>query len=542
MNKIWALDTSKLNPVELVKLEKDGLEVVKDIERFAAEGFHAIEKADFDRLKWLGLYVQCQKEAGYFLLRVKIPGGILRTAQAKVLADISRKYGRGILDITTRHAIQFHWLQIQNLPDVFKRLSESGLTTLEAAGDCPRNIVANPLEGIDPDEFINCQTIVAELNRYFENNPDFSNLPRKFKTAVSGGVHNSVHAEINDLSFIPALKEIDGQTIKGFNVLVGGGLSSKPQLAVKLDLFVRPEEVVMVASAVATLFRDFGYRAARNHARLKFLVADWGAEKFTTEIKKITGSLPNAGKDAAKGWNAGHYIGIHKQKQLGLSYLGLPIPAGRLMADDWEDLASVADLFGDGNLRTLNSQSLLIPNIQEDKIPELLNVDIVRNLLGQSTSFASHAVVCTGKEFCPFGLVETKERLLELTRFLDQHITLDTPVRFHISGCVHSCGQPQIADIGLQGTAISIKGKPEEAFEIWLGGWLVSNAALATKLEGRVSYKFISAILLEFLKMYQAQRNVNETFGEFVRHRGVAEFQAILYKYTTDASLIKLCK
>ena len=540
MNKIWARDTSKLNPVELVKLEKDGLEIIKDIARFAAEGFQSIEKGDFDRLKWLGLYVQRQKEDGYFLLRVKIPGGILTSPQAKVLTAIAKEYGRGILDITTRHAIQFHWIQVQNLPDVFKRLKECGLTTLEAAGDCPRNIVANPLEGIDPDEFIDCQEIVAELNRYFENNPDFSNLPRKFKTAVSGGIYNSVHAEINDLAFVPAHKEVDGKSLKGFNVLVGGGLSAKPQLAVKLDLFVIPEQVVAVASAVASLFRDFGYRAARNHARLKFLVADWGAEKFTAEVKKITGALPGAGEDATTDWNAGHFIGIHRQKQTGLSYLGLPISAGRLKADDWEELANVAQMFGDGNLRTLNSQSLLIPNIQEHKIPELTNLTLVRNLLGQGDSFASRAIVCTGKEFCPFGLVETKERILELTRFLDQHIPLDTPVRLHISGCVHSCGQPQIADIGLQGTAISANGKPEEAFEIWLGGWLGPDATLATKLEGRVSHKVVGFALLEFLKFYQEQKNVAEAFSEFILRRGVSEFQAILYKFTADANLVKV--
>lgn len=540
MNKIWALDTSKLNPVELIKLEKDGLAIVNDIDKFAAEGFHSIAKGDFDRLKWLGLYVQRQKEGGYFLLRVKIPGGILTTAQAKVLADISRQYGRSVLDITTRHAIQFHWLQIQNLPDVFKRLKECGLTTLQAAGDCPRNIVANPLEGIDPEEFIDCQEIVAELNRYFENNPEFSNLPRKFKIAVSGGIRNSVHAEINDLAFVPAIKEINGNMIKGFNVLVGGGLSAKPQLAVKLDLFAGAEQVVMVASAVASIFRDFGYRTARNHARLKFLAADWGADKIAAEVKKITGPLPAAGEAVTKEWNASHFTGIQKQKQPGLNYLGLPIPAGRLKAEEWEELAKTADIFGNGNLRTTNSQNLIIPNIQEDRVPDLLNVDIVKTLLNLGNSFASQAVVCTGKEFCPFGLVETKNRILELSGFLDRHIALDSPVRIHLSGCVHSCGQPQIADIGLLGTVANVSGKPEEAFEIWLGGWLGPDAVLANKLDGRAPNKAIGYILLEFLKLYQRQRTVGETFGEFVRRRGITEFQAILSNLLANEKLIKV--
>lgn len=304
MKPTWAGDLTKLNKVELIKLEKDGLDIVEDIERFAKLGFASVEERDFDLLKWLGLYISRPKEEGYFLLRVKVPGGVLTSAQARVLGGISRDYGRNLLDISTRHAIQFHWIRVEYLPDIFARLEKVGLSCIESAGDCPRTIVGNPVAGYDPEEVLDAATVLKEVSDFFHNNRDFSNLPRKYKISISGSIHNPVHAEINDLSFTPAEKEVDGVKTLGFNVMAGGGLSAKPCLAQPLDIFVEPGQVLAVAKAVGVIFRDYGYREKRNHARLKFLLADWGIDKFQEELLKITGSLASRGKDLVVDWNA----------------------------------------------------------------------------------------------------------------------------------------------------------------------------------------------------------------------------------------------
>ncbi|WP_416333983.1 nitrite/sulfite reductase, partial [Anaerospora hongkongensis] len=328
----WQQDISKLNNVEKIKLEKDGLDVIHDIERYAELGFAAIDPADFDRLKWYGLYVQRPKSEGLFMLRVKLPGGGLTAGQARAVAAIAKDYTQDRLAITTRQSLQFHGLKVEFLPDIFKRLNEVGLSVVEAAGDCPRNIVSTPLAGIDKDEVLDPRPLITELNQFFEGNREFSNLPRKFKIAITGSVDNSIFAQINDLAFVPAVKEIEGQSVLGFHVLAGGGLSAKPALAIKLDVFVRPEQVLPVASATAALFRDYGYRESRHHARLKYLIQDWGKEKFTAELLALTGPLHTPGEEPAAKSAEGLFYGIHQQKQPGLNYAGLAIPAGQLTA------------------------------------------------------------------------------------------------------------------------------------------------------------------------------------------------------------------
>lgn len=234
------------------------------------------------------------------MMRVKVPTGILTYDQVVALAGICRDFGRDLFDITTRQAIQFHWLEIENIPEIFRRLDEVGLTTVGACGDIARNVIGNPLAGIDPEELLDTEPIVREIHQFFHKNRDFSNLPRKYKISISASYYNSGHAEINDLAFIPATKEIDGKLVKGFHVKVGGGLSSKPHLAQPLNIFVTPDKVKDVAIAVTTIFRDYGYREKRHRARLKFLVADWGVEKFQEKLLELTGPLPERGNDETK--------------------------------------------------------------------------------------------------------------------------------------------------------------------------------------------------------------------------------------------------
>lgn len=518
----WARDTEKLGSFELAKLEKDGLDVLNDIERYAKLGFAAIEPTDIDRMKWLGIYVSRPKTEGNLMLRVKIPGGMLNSEQARMLSDLSREYGRSLMDVTTRQSIQFHWIRVEMLPDIFKRLNSVGLSTIESAGDCPRNVIGSPIAGLDNEEFFDTGSIIRDLNGFFTNNREYSNLPRKFKISVCGNPYNSVNAEINDISFVPAAKNIDGVEVLGFNVYVGGGLSTAPQLAEKVDVFVRPGEVVKVAAATCAIFRDFGYREKRNHARLKFLISDWGVAKFTEELLSITGPLLDSGKELTKGWNAGFYYGVHKQKQPGLNYVGLAIPAGRFSSEEMAELARLADEYGDGNIRTAGSQNIVLANIPDNKVDSLLQEKVLARITPFPKPFSGHTVTCTGKEFCPFAAAETKNSVSQIIKYLDENVVLDSPVQVHFSGCANSCGQPQIADIGFQGTHVLIDGQPVEAFEMLVGGRLGTEAVFASKLEGKIPVAKTAKAIEYVINYYKQNKHADESFHAFAGRNGAA--------------------
>lgn len=515
--------TQGLNAAEQAKLEKDGLDVVQDIARFAEQGVNGLTAGDIERLKWVGLYLQRPKEDGNFMLRIKIPGGLLTAVQARAIAEISRAYGKSGLDITTRHSLQFHWIRLEGLPDIFERLAQAGLTTLQAAGDCPRGIVVNPLAGIDAEECLDAAPWGEALFQFFQNNRDFSNLPRKFKIAITGAPHNSIQAELNDVSFVPAEKQDAGKTLYGFHVLVGGGLSSQPQLATELDLFILPEQVVAVAAAVAAIFRDHGYREKRNHARLKFLRNDWGVEKFTRELLARTGPLQPGGKRIAGTWNGGKFFGIHQQKQAGLYYFGLSIPCGRLTADKLQELSGLSERYGDGTLRTTNSQDILIPGIAEAELASFKQEPLVKGQQKLQGSMTAQAITCTGKEFCPFAIIETKSFAAGLLTKLDEVFPEKLPVRIHVSGCVHACAQPQIADIGLQGAMVMSEGAAKEALEIWLGGTLEQEGVLGQKITGKVPVDQAADTLTYLLSLYRDERLPEEPFGQFVKRTGLFE-------------------
>jgi len=524
----WA-DDPTINRVERIKLEKDGLDVVDTIVNvYAKNGFASIHPDDFDRFKWAGVYQQRPKD-GHFMMRVRIPGGILTSAQARTLAGIARDYGRNLVDVTTRQAIQFHWLTVEVLPDIFRRLEEAGLSSLEACGDCPRTIVGNPLAGIDPNELLDTRPIVEELNRFFVGNRDFSNLPRKYKISVSANLYNAANAEIHDLSFTPAKKVIAGEEVIGFHVWVGGGLSAKPYLAQKLNVFVRPEEVLKVAVGVTTLFRDYGYRQSRTRARLKFLVADWGVEKFQEELIKLVGELEPAGEDMLKGWNAGYFYGIHPQKQEGYYYAGLSVPVGRMNSDELFELARLADEYGDGTIGTCNTQNVIIRYIPEEKLEAFQQEAIIQNrFLLKPKPFVGYAVSCTGIEYCNLAVVETKERMRRLARYLDEHVELDTPVRIHMVGCPNSCGQRQIADIGLQGALVKSEAGTVDAFDVFVGGTLGPGARYNHRLKGRVPAEQLGPVLARLIESYKAERQEGELYWQYVERVGVAHIQKLL--------------
>ncbi|WP_438435372.1 nitrite/sulfite reductase [Gorillibacterium sp. sgz500922] len=522
---IWADDPSKLNKMELLKLEKDGLDIIRSIiETHAAGGYASIPEDDLSRFKWAGVYEQKPKD-GHFMMRVRINGGRMTSSQAKALASIARDYGRELVDVTTRQAIQFHWLRVENLPDIFKRLESVGLYSFEACGDCPRTIVGNPLAGIDKDELLDTTALVEEVNDFFLLNRDFSNLPRKYKMSISGSFYNTAHAEINDLAFTPAVKDIDGREVPGFHVWVGGGLSAKPYLAQQLDVFARPEDVRPIAAAVATLFRDHGYREKRHHARLKFLVADWGPDKFREELLKLTGELPTRGTDKIIGWNGAYFDGVHPQKQSGLSYVGLNVPVGRLSASELTELARLSEEYGDSELRTTMSQNILLTGVPHEKVEALLAESVLERLTPFPKRFTSRTVSCTGNEFCNLAIVETKERARRVAEYLDREIELDEEVRIHFVGCPNNCGQKYIADIGLQGALVKTEAGMTDAFDISIGGILGPGARLVTPLKGRIKGDDVGPVLKHLIEFYRQNREAGESFHRFVHRAGVLAFQ-----------------
>ncbi|MCI7330883.1 MAG: ferredoxin--nitrite reductase [Selenomonadaceae bacterium] len=517
-----------LNKNEQYKLAKDGLQILDDLPRFASLTQQEMLASDVELLKWAGIYAQRPRD-GHYLVRAKLPSGALTAAQAKVLADISRDYGRHTIQITDRHSLQIHWLELRVLADVVQRLHAAGLTSTEACGDCPRNILGNPLMGVDPEETVDTEPIVAALIEKFQGNPAFSNLPRKFKISVSANPHDTGFARINDIAFVPA--EYEGQA--GFHVYVGGGLSKEPKLAQQLPFFVRPTEVVRVAEAVATIFREHGYRANRAHCRLKYLVEDWGVAKFSEAVEQLAGPLARGGRSLTRDWNPGIYYGLHPQKQAGLCYAGLHIPAGEMDADDLTALAELAERYGSGRLRTTNTQNILLLDIPADKGAALAQEPLCQKFSLQPHWFSGFETSCTGNAFCNFAPLETKERLIRLTQALDATFPqVNQPVRINLTGCLHSCAQPQIADIGLTGRIIKLpNGETSAAFTVQLGGQLGPDAHFATPLTGVIPEKELLPFCRALIERWLVDRQDTEGISTWLQAQDRAKLQALLQPY-----------
>lgn len=507
--------------IEAIKKAKDGLDVWPDILRYAQTGFASIAPDDFPRMRWYGIYQQ-QPNEGHFMLRVKIPGGDLTAAQLRTIAEVSRDFGGDIADITTRQNFQFHWITIENLPTVIGKLNAAGMTTSGACGDITRNVCGSPVAGLDPNEICDPRPIIRDVTAYFLNNKDFSDLPRKYKMTLSGDPNHSNQPEINDVG-IQAVKRIqNGKEEIGFHVRVGGGLSTQPHFAQKLDVFIKPEQVVDVCRAITEIFRDDGYRSRRNHARLKFLVADWGAEKFREELIKRLGWTPEPAivwADPKNGITP-DYLGVNRQKQAGYNWIGLSVITGRLNSAQMLAAAEVAEKYGDGTLRTTNQQNLLVPFIHDDNL-EAAKADLrAAGFQWGVSEFHRGAISCTGNEFCNLAITETKARLREIVAHLEATLPWEEPIRIHLNGCPNSCGQHHIGSIGLQGClARTNDGKQVEAYDVCLGGRLGADAKFVRPISRKVPADKVKFALENLLRNYQATKQDGDHFGLWVdRH------------------------
>lgn len=502
-----AATTEKLNKFEKFKAEKDGLAVKNEIEQFAQIGWEAMDENDLNyRLKWLGVFFR-PVTPGKFMMRMRIPNGILTSNQLSVLAEVLQRYGDdGSADITTRQNIQLRGINFQDIPDIFNKFHKVGLTTIQSGMDNVRNITGDPVAGLDINELYDTREVVQQIQDMLTNNgegnPEFSNLPRKFNIAITGGRDNSVHAEINDLAFIPAFLTNQEQIpVFGFNVIVGGLFSAKRcETAMPLNVWVLPADVVSLSKVIVEIFRDHGLRANRQKARLIWLLDEWGIEKFRTEVEKRFGKslLPAAAKDEID-WEKRNHLGIYKQKQAGFNYAGLNIPVGRLSAHDMLEIARLAEVYGSGEIRFTVEQNVIIPNIPDGSLTQFCTEGILEKFAVNPGLLMGSLVSCTGAQFCNFALIETKNRALEMIKSLESELTLSRPVRIHWTGCPNSCGQTQVADIGLMGTKVRKNGQMLEGVDIYMGGTVGKDAHLGTCVQKGIPCEDLQPILRDLL-------------------------------------------
>lgn len=523
-----------MNENERIKQEKPPLEVLPNFEKYAREGFESIDPDDFLRFRWYGLYQQ-KPNVGHFMLRIKVPGGILTAAQVRVVADVARLYGRGITDITTRQNFQFHWLTIQDIPDIFRRFAEVGITTEGACGDIPRNVTGCPVAGIAPDEIFDAQPYAESIHQlWLERSEEYADLPRKFKTTVAGCCQHCSQPEINDIGATAVRRTLpDGSVEEGFHIRVGGGLSARPFIAKPLNMFVPKDEEKLrsIFHAIVTIFRDHGNRDNRKAARLKFLVDQWGIEKFEEEVRaRLDWSPEPAAEWPEPRKSFRDHMGIHAQKQDGLFWIGAVVLSGRLTADQVAEAARIAEEFGDGYVRTTNQQNFLFSGIPAEKVEEA-----ARLLEGQGyqvrglSPLRRAAVACTGNEFCNLALTETKQLIVQIVEHLESTVALDELIRINLNGCPNSCGQHHIGDIGLQGCLVKQgPGQTVDGYDISLGGRLGEGAKFVRPIWRKVPATDVAVAIENLLNNYSEQKEAEEFFGDFVDRHTNEELAALM--------------
>ncbi|WP_143965567.1 nitrite/sulfite reductase [Gordonia zhaorongruii] len=541
----WALGyRTPLNPNEQSKRDDNPLNVQRRIiDIYSKTGFDGIDKADLrGRFRWMGLYTQRAEgydgtyshddyadviEAPYFMMRVRTDGGQLSIPQVRALAGISRDFARGTADVTDRQNIQYHWIEIENVPEIWRRLEEVGLESIEACGDCPRGMLGSPLAGLAVNEVLDASPALAEIKRRYIGNPEYSNLPRKFKTAISG-LQDVVH-EINDVSFVGVNHPEHGP---GLDLWVGGGLSTNPMLAQRVGAWIPLDEVPDVWEGVVGIFRDYGYRRLRSKARLKFLIKDWGTEKFRQVLedeylgrKLIDGPAPVAPKQPID------HVGVTKQKN-GKVAVGFSAVSGRLSDTILDAVADSAEKVGSDSVRLTPYQKLVVVNVPDDKVAEL-DADLSAvGLQSRPSNWRRNLIACTGLEYCKLSFTETRSRSQQLvpeleTRLAELNEGLDVPITINFNGCPNSCARVQVADIGLKGQLIDDgEGHPVEGFQVHLGGSLGADIGFGRKLRQHKIYASEANDYIERLvRNFIADRNDGERFAEWATRADDAQLQ-----------------
>ncbi len=528
----WKIDgKAPLNHDEEIKQESPVLDVKQRvIDTYSKGGFDSIDREDlYPRFKWLGLYTQRKQNLGgeftgednsvledkYFMMRVRFDGGICSTAQARAVGEISRDYARSTVDLTDRQNIQLHWVRIEDVPSIWEKLEDNGLNTWDACGDVPRVVLGSPVAGIAKDEIVDATPAIREIQKIVTDD-EFQNLPRKFKTAISGNARQDVVHEINDLAFIGVEHPELGP---GFECYVGGGLSTNPMLAQSLGAFVTLEQVPEVWANVVRIFRDYGYRRLRNRARLKFLVAQWGVEKFRQVLEEeyLGYTLPD-GPHAPSNLVDRDHIGVHEQKD-GNVYIGVKPTLGHMSGEQLIALADLAERYGVTDLRFTPFKEVLLLGVGQGDVDKLQSDLEEMGLYSKPSEFRRGLLSCTGLEYCKLAHVTTKSRAIELADELEERFgDLDSPITISLNGCPNACARHQVSDIGLKGQMVDNgHGEKVEGFQVHLGGTIGEGANFGRKLRG---HKVLSTELTDYVtrvvQNYVDQRGEGETFRTWV--------------------------
>ncbi|MDT7702790.1 MAG: hypothetical protein QOJ30_5115 [Pseudonocardiales bacterium] len=524
-----------LNPNERSKRDDDGLNVRARIENiYAKGGFDSIDPADLrGRFRWWGLYTQRKPgidggrtaslepeelDDRYFMLRIRCDGGALTTEQLRVLGEVSQQYARDTADITDRQNIQYHWIRVEDMPAIWEKVEGVGLLTTEACGDTPRVILGSPVAGISADEKLDPEPAIRTILDRYIGSKEFSNLPRKFKTAISW--QQDVAHEINDISFVGVDHPEHGP---GFDLWVGGGLSTNPKIAQRLGAWVPLDEIPDVWAGVISVFRDYGYRRLRHRARIKFLVADWGVEEFRRVLEEeylgrrlIDGPAPEVPEVPID------HVGVHKQVD-GRNFVGLAPASGRVSGSTLISLAKAAETAGSKRVRLTAQQKVVVLDVPDAAVDALKAEADALGLQAEPSPWRRSTMACTGIEFCKLAIVETKERAIRLVEDLEKRLAdiqgdLDTPVSIHLNGCPNSCARTQVADIGLKGMIVPDADKNQvEGFQVHLGGGLGLDAGFGRKLRGlKVTSAELGDYVERVVRTYIAQREPGERFATWV--------------------------
>ena len=530
----WALGYQEpLNQNEQSKKDDNPLNVRARIENiYSVRGFSSIDGADLrGRFRWFGLYTQRKPgldggktgalepeelDDEYFMMRVRIDGGRLTTEQLRVIGEISATYARGTADVTDRQNVQFHWIRVEDVPAIWARLEAVGLDTMEACGDSPRVILGSPVAGIAADEIVDGSDAIDEIKRRYIGDPAYSNLPRKFKTSVSGHPSQDVAPEVNDVSFVGTTHPEHGP---GFDLWVGGGLSTNPMLAQKLGVWIPLDDVADVWEGVISIFRDYGYRRLRSRARLKFLVQDWGVEKFrqVLEEKYLHRALVSCDSPPVPA-RPGDHIGVTAQKD-GRFFVGVAPTVGRVDGATLIRLADIAEKHGSGRVRTTPYQKLLVLDVEADRVDSLVRALDGIGLSARPSNWRRSTMACTGIEFCKLAIVETKQRSADLISELERRFPdLDTPITVNVNGCPNACARTQVADIGLKGQLVlDADGRQVEGFQVHLGGGLGLDPRFGKKLRAhKVTSTGLDDYVSNVVTAYLEQRGDDETFAAWV--------------------------
>lgn len=530
----WALgEREPLNANEEFKRHEDPLAVRDRIENiYAKEGFASIDKTDLrGRFRWWGLYTQREQgydgtftgeentdllEAPYFMLRVRSDGGALSAGSLRVLGQISSEFARDTADISDRQNVQYHWIRVEDMPEIWRRLDAVGLQTTEACGDCPRVVLGSPLAGESLDEVLDPTPAIEEIVRRYVGKPEYSNLPRKFKTAISG-LQDVVH-EINDVAFVGVNHPEHGP---GLDLWVGGGLSTNPMLAQRLGAWVPLDEVPEVWEAVVSLFRDYGYRRLRSKARMKFLVKDWGPKKFrdvleTEYLKRplIDGPAPEPTVRPID------HVGVQRLRN-GLNAVGVAPIAGRVSGTILTTIADLAEQAGSDRIRFTPYQKLIILDVPDDKVDALVAGLDALGLPARPSHWRRNLMACSGIEFCKLSFAETRVRAQSLVPDLEQRLAdlnaaLDVPVTVNINGCPNSCARIQVADIGFKGQMVDDGDGPVEGFQVHLGGSLGLDSAFGRKLrQHKVTSVELGDYIERVVRNFTNQREPGERFAQW---------------------------